>query len=104
MPAIEADCDDDDLNSVHYGQASHYCRHGTYVGSWAGPDYLCGPCEDGISDEEWSAICQARAERHEREAGEQLFFHAIGHMCRLEPEMDDSWAQFITALIEQHGA
>ena len=23
-----------------------YCRHGRFVGSWWGPDYLCGECED----------------------------------------------------------
>jgi len=25
-----------------------YCPHGTFVGSWWGPDYLCGLCEDGV--------------------------------------------------------
>jgi hypothetical protein len=29
--------------------ASQYCEHGKYVGSWWGPDILCGYCEDGIS-------------------------------------------------------
>lgn len=24
-----------------------YCRHGTFVGSWWGPDYLCPACEMG---------------------------------------------------------
>lgn len=24
---------------------SLYCVHGTFVGDWAGPDYLCGLCE-----------------------------------------------------------
>lgn len=23
------------------------CKHGTFIGSWSGPDLLCGPCEDG---------------------------------------------------------
>lgn len=27
---------------------SNYCKHGTYVGDWAGPDYICGACEDGL--------------------------------------------------------
>ena len=26
---------------------SQYCRHGTFIGSWWGPDYLCGACEMG---------------------------------------------------------
>lgn len=26
---------------------SQYCQHGTFIGSWWGPDYLCGECEMG---------------------------------------------------------
>jgi hypothetical protein len=26
-----------------------YCPHGAFIGSWWGPDYLCGACEQGIS-------------------------------------------------------
>jgi len=26
-----------------------FCIHGTFIGSWWGPDYMCGYCEDGIS-------------------------------------------------------
>lgn len=32
---------------VGFGRDGHYCKHGTYVGGWAGPDYLCGACEMG---------------------------------------------------------
>jgi hypothetical protein len=28
--------------------SSQYCKHGTFIGSWWGPDYLCGACEDGL--------------------------------------------------------
>lgn len=28
----------------------HYCKHGAYVGDPYGPDYMCGPCEDGTDD------------------------------------------------------
>lgn len=28
---------------------AQYCVHGNWVGSWWGPDYLCGYCEDGVS-------------------------------------------------------
>lgn len=24
-----------------------HCKHGTYVGTWDGPDYMCGWCENG---------------------------------------------------------
>lgn len=27
--------------------ASQYCKHGTFIGSWWGPDYLCVWCETG---------------------------------------------------------
>lgn len=26
---------------------SQYCEHGTFIGSWWGPDILCGKCEMG---------------------------------------------------------
>jgi hypothetical protein len=26
---------------------SQYCVHGTFIGSWWGPDILCGKCEMG---------------------------------------------------------
>ena len=26
---------------------SQYCEHGNFIGSWWGPDILCGKCEDG---------------------------------------------------------
>lgn len=26
---------------------SQYCVHGTFIGSWWGPDILCGRCEMG---------------------------------------------------------
>lgn len=31
---------DGDLNDP-----KQYCKHGTFIGSWWGPDYLCGLCE-----------------------------------------------------------
>jgi hypothetical protein len=27
--------------------SSQYCRHGRFIGSWWGPDILCGACEAG---------------------------------------------------------
>ena len=29
-----------------------HCEHGTFIGSWWGPDLMCGWCEDGISAED----------------------------------------------------
>lgn len=34
---------------------SQYCKHGTFIGSAWGPDYLCGMCEDGYEpSEDWA--------------------------------------------------
>lgn len=35
---------DEDLNDER-----QWCMHGTFIGSWWGPDYLCGLCEDGAT-------------------------------------------------------
>ena len=43
---------DDETDAVRLGiipAESVYCEHGRYVGGWAGGDYLCGYCEDGVS-------------------------------------------------------
>lgn len=40
------------------------CEHGTFIGSWWGPDYLCQWCELGISaDEVRAAELEYQAER-----------------------------------------
>lgn len=51
---------------AEHQHGSEYCRHGTYVGHWAGPDYLCGLCE---SPEPVTAYELALAEARELVAG-----------------------------------
>jgi len=51
--ATEQDTHESDLDSVLGYDADHddprqYCIHGTFIGSWWGPDYLCPACEQGI--------------------------------------------------------
>lgn len=42
-----------------------FCKHGTFIGDPYGPDYLCGWCEDGVSDADFEAWTteQRRTER-----------------------------------------
>lgn len=40
-----------------------YCDHGTFIGSWWGPDILCQWCEDGISAEDFQRVMAER--RHD---------------------------------------
>ena len=48
--AIAIKAKQDYLDQVEANRASSdYCEHGTYVGSWWGPDYLCGGCEEGYT-------------------------------------------------------
>lgn len=51
----ESDCDcatcriNDSLGyDADVGDPSQYCKHGTFIGSDWGPEYLCGRCEDGV--------------------------------------------------------
>lgn len=49
---------DEQTDAVRLGLLEYddtHCKHGTFTGNWAGPDYMCGPCEMGISDEDWLA-------------------------------------------------
>jgi hypothetical protein len=49
---------DDQMDAIRLGlqsEADSYCVHGTFVGNWAGPDYMCGYCEMGVSVEELEA-------------------------------------------------
>lgn len=39
-----------------YQDDAQRCIHGTFIGSWWGPDYLCQYCEDGTTIEEFEAI------------------------------------------------
>jgi hypothetical protein len=36
-----------------YNDPAQRCKHGTFIGSWWGPDYLCMDCELGVGDREW---------------------------------------------------
>jgi hypothetical protein len=36
-------------------------EHGTFTGSWWGPDYMCGMCESGVSQEDVLESCVAAA-------------------------------------------
>ena len=36
-----------------YQDPRQRCKHGTFIGSWWGPDYLCMDCEMGTSDYEY---------------------------------------------------
>lgn len=78
---------EDQQDAVRLGLIDYddvYCVHGTFVGGWAGPDYICGYCEEGISPEQledirlenerlarrWARVRMAQLERLSRWHGE----------------------------------
>ena len=54
-----------------------FCKHGRFIGSWWGPDYMCGLCEDGVTDEEYAEICA-------REEQQALAAAALDHFIRVD--------------------
>lgn len=66
-----------------YGR-SNYCRHGNNVGSWWGPDLMCGYCEDSEPMEVyWFALAAADREiaaaRSKRDRIHSLYELLIQH-------------------------
>jgi len=61
---------------------SQYCEHGTFIGSWWGPDLLCHWCEAGVSPAEVESI--------ERSARLRKATDTIGKVERLTAELCDS--------------
>lgn len=43
-----------------------HCEHGTFIGSWWGPDILCWACEEGITPEEFAEYQETMRRREIR--------------------------------------
>jgi hypothetical protein len=63
MTMIDDDYTEGDQYDWDRNDSSQYCQHGKFIGSWWGPDILCGWCEDGISVEEMRASLRAQRDR-----------------------------------------
>jgi hypothetical protein len=60
---------DDVMGAVEDGYIPYdevNCKHGTFVGTAGGPDYMCGYCEMGVTDEEWEEGRRRAARRDAR--------------------------------------
>jgi len=47
MQVMEDDYEVGDEFDWDRNDSSQYCKHGRFIGSWWGPDILCGACEAG---------------------------------------------------------
>ncbi len=61
MSATDPMFDEEDL--LH---EQNYCKHGTFIGNPYGADYMCGWCEDGVSDQEYEEHLRYNAFRRLR--------------------------------------
>lgn len=63
MTYVEDDYRPGDEYDWDQSDDSQHCEHGTFIGSWWGPDLLCGYCEEGISMAELREIRKAERRR-----------------------------------------
>lgn len=87
---------DGDLNDD-----SQRCQHGTFIGSWWGPDYLCWACEEGISVEEYRAYQERVAARRRRELAISMAFDQIFDVWRTFRgfKRDDQQSAFLRRML-----
>ena len=74
---MTSDLDEQLGYDADHNDPSQFCEHGTFIGSWWGPDYLCGWCEMGVSVDEVHAV-RAGQRRAEMEAIERDIEHLFG--------------------------
>lgn len=66
---MEDDYTEDDRWDWDRNDPGQHCPHGTFIGSWWGPDLLCQWCEDGISVED---MVRMRRDAYLRDARAQV--------------------------------
>lgn len=60
------DYTEDDRWDWDRNDPNQFCRHGTFIGSWWGPDILCGQCESGEQDPTLRDMVDANKKRIRR--------------------------------------
>jgi hypothetical protein len=96
-----AEIDEDLGYDADHEDSSQYCQHGTFIGSWWGPDYLCQWCEDGISAAEMRRILIAER-RYEAEQRLAQFDRLVAAFQDQVPErgFQARWATFLLDIAE----
>jgi len=55
------DYDENDRWDWDHSDSRQYCEHGTFIGSWWGPDILCWACESGMTVNEYDGYMTRQA-------------------------------------------
>jgi hypothetical protein len=76
-----------DDNHCGLRRETTYCKHGSYVGYWDGPDYLCGYCEDGVSDYEYALSVAYEYQHNATREANNLIKDAMLSVVRENPDI-----------------
>jgi hypothetical protein len=67
-----------------------YCVHGVNLGTWDGPDYMCGACESGWTILEYALSCAyGEYQRDRKRAEQQLHSEIIDAVCNAMRDKED---------------
>lgn len=54
-----------------------YCQHGYNLGTWDGPDFMCGYCENGDTPYEYAVMVAQGEREHDRKVVAQQMLDAL---------------------------
>lgn len=80
---VNANCKD----LCDYEYRRDHCKHGSYVGTWDGPDILCGACEDGLSLYEYALKCAYNEQRFANQHIRELMWEHFATLIKERPEL-----------------
>lgn len=79
-----------------------HCKHGTFIGSWWGPDILCGPCEDGSPDITIRQLREAKQDVVDRQL--KWWGNFGGVIATITREENAMLSDFVKSVVARHNA
>ena len=82
---------DDQMQGIQSGVLTHeqtHCKHGVFIGHWAGPDYMCFWCEMGVSDEEYAEAMAHRERIRARKKRAVPYMKVVLRLARRYEQME----------------
>lgn len=79
---------------------AYYCIHGTFTGNPHGADYMCGWCEDGISDEDYRRAMTLQGNRRRRSSTAIAFLEDCNRGGYVQiPAMPEGFRSTVLAMV-----
>lgn len=79
---------EEDRRTNGWTSRNPYCVHGTYIGDPYGADYMCGACEDGMTDHEWAVGNAHSAAWRAQQRHQQAVLWITLHSLALDKALD----------------